>query len=459
VIASSFIGGWRTLVLALWLASTSQLAFAQDHAADTPGSTSGETTAVEENAFTSASFEVAASDVRVDLVAVRDVGEPRVRTEPGFVRVWFDDMTGWTTLDLEGDGGAIRFVRARQGAGDSSVVILRVGDGRRVPETAVHVAHTGTRVSIAIARDALPAARVSASHTSATAATPSETGEVVEPSTEIETSVDAATSLGASTGAADVLRERALEAEREASSLGLAETDRAGHLVSLLAVTALLLLALGAVRLWQSRRATKGLEPSIRIIAATRLSPKQQLVVVRALGQDHLLAIEPGRTERLISITTPTETTPEEPVLELRLSRDPGASPAASNISQALSAMPLAQAAHAATAPTLFARTLAALGLGPRPQAPPPISPLAQAAFAAMAPSAPAAAPMSLPPGAMAPQAAQAYASTAFGRELARLVESRSEAPLAPSTSMPPSSGSAVAGLVRLRAQAQAGRA
>jgi flagellar biogenesis protein FliO len=455
VIASTFIGGWRTLVLALLLTSSSALALAQDQAADTPSASSADASGVE-NAFTSASFDVAPSDVRVDLVAVRDVGEPRVRTEPGFVRVWFDDMTGWTTLDLDGDGGAIRFVRARQGAGDSSVVILRVGDGRRVPETSVHVAHTGTRVSIAIARDALPAARVSGSHAVATA-TPSEADVTME--TEIEAPLDTATSLAASSGAADLLRDRALEAEREASSLGLAETDRTGHLVSLLAVTAFLLLALGAVRLWQSRRATKGLEPSIRIIAATRLSPKQQLVVVRALGQDHLLAIEPGRTERLISITTPTETAPEEPVLELRLSRDPGASPAASNISQALSAMPLAQAAQAATAPTLFARTLAALGLGPRPQAPPPISPLAHAAFAAMAPTSMAPAPMSLPPGAMAPQAAQAYASTQFGRELARLVESRSEAPLAPSTSMPPSSGSAVAGLVRLRAQAQAGRA
>lgn len=451
----SSLGAWRTLALALWLASTSHLALAQDHAADTPGAT---TVAPEENAFTGASFEVAATEVRVDLVAVRDVGEPRVRTEPGFVRVWFDDMTGWTTLDLEGDGGAIRFVRARQGAGDSSVVIFRVGDGRRVPETAVHVAHEGTRVSIAIARDALPEARVGASRASATATTP-DTDEALAPSVQSEPAADASTSLTTSSGATDVLRERVLEAEREASTLGLAEGDRTGHLASLLAVTALLLIALGAVRFWQSRRATKGLEPSIRIIAATRLSPKQQLVVVRALGQDHLLAIEPGRTERLISITTPAETTPEEPVLELRLSRDPGATPAASNISQALSAMPLAQAAQHATAPTLFARTLAALGLGPRTHAPPPVSPLAHAAFAAMAAPgsmAPAPAPMSLPPGG---QAAQAYASTQFGRELARLVESRSEAPLSPSTSMPPSSGSAVAGLVRLRAQAQAGRA
>jgi flagellar biogenesis protein FliO len=461
VIASTFIGGWRTLVLAFFLVSSSALAVAQEQAADTPSAASGDaTSADEENAFTSASFEVTAQDVRVGLVAVRDVGEPRVRTEPGFIRVWFDQMTGWTALDLDGDGGAIRFVRARQGAGDSSVVILRVGDARRVPETAVHVSHQGARVSIAVDRAALPAARVTASAVSAT--TSAIDARQPQASSEETSALAAAATLTAPQQAHDVLRERALEAEREAqASLALVEGDRTGHLLSLLAITAVLLIALGAVRFWQGRRAAKGLEPSIRIIAATRLSPKQQLVVVRALGQDHLLAIEPGRTERLISITTPTEMPPEEqPVLELRLSREPGASPAASSVSQALSALPLAQAAQATTAPTLWARTIAALGLGPRPQAPPPISPLAQA-FAAMTPTsvAPAAGPMSLPPGAITLQAAQAYASTQFGRELARLVESRSEAPLSVASSMPPASGSAVAGLVRLRAQAQAGRA
>lgn len=451
MIVASYIGGWRTLVIALGLAASSSVALAQEGSGDrTEEATAG---SAEENAFTSASFEVGPSEVRVDLVALRDVGEPRVRTEPGFVRVWFDEMTGWTTLDLDGDGGAIRFVRARQGAGDSSVVILRVGDGRRVPEAAVHVSHEGGRVAIAISRDALPAARVSGTGASATAvASPeAESPPALEPSPP----TDAAPSLAMGH---DVLRERALEAERE-SSLQLAEGDRTGHLIPLLAITGLLLLALGAVRYWQSRRATKGLEPSIRIIAATRLSPKQQLVVVRALGQDHLLAIEPGRTERLISITTPTEPTPEEPVLELRLSREPGASTTANHVAQALSGMQLGQPAPA-TAPTLFARTLAAIGLGPRPQAP-PVSPLAQAALAAIGPAAVApAGPMSLPPGALTPQATQAYGASPFGRELARLVESRSEVPLSASTaSMPPSSGSAVAGLVRLRAQAQVGRA
>ncbi len=202
------------------------------------------------------------------------------------------------------------------------------------------------------------------------------------------------------------------------------------NLWSLLAITAVLLLALGGVRLWQARRATKGLEPSIRIVAATRLSPKQQLVVVRALGQDHLLAIEPGRTERLISITTPETTKEDEPVLELRLSRDPGAPQGPISLPAALAAPALPSiSTPAAHAPTLFGRTLAAFGLGPRPT------------------PAPVPAITSLPP-AIAP-------GTLFSRELARLVEARAETPLpGPSLASSTPPGGAVAGLVRLRAQA-----
>ena len=443
------LGSRAALVACLWLtAAIAPRARAQDHAADTPSASADEE---EENAFTAASFEITETDVRIDLSAVRAAGATRVRTEPGFVRVWFDDMTGWTALDLEGDGGAIRFVRTRQGAADSNVVIVRVGDGRRVAESDVRVAQEGTRASILVALSALPPARGLAAPAVATEAP---AAMAAEPDAAVVDEIVEPAPAAEQVSTRDALRALALaHAESdEAPALSLDDGSHGPQLGSLLAITVLLLLALGAVRLYQSRRASKGLEPSIRIIAATRLSPKQQLVVVRALGQDHLLAIEPGRTERLISIATPIESAPaEEPLLELRLSREPGPTSAAASVSQALSALPLAHngmsapqeldsfARSAAHAPTLFGRTLAAIGLGGRASTPPAIAPSPLASIA--------------PPG------AASFASTPFGRELARLVESRSETPLAQSASMQPGAGSAVAGLVRLRAQAQAGRA
>ncbi|MFO0709174.1 MAG: flagellar biosynthetic protein FliO [Sandaracinus sp.] len=436
-------------MIALGLAEASS-ARAQDQAADTPAPTSptpdaAATDTTEENAFASAVYEVGQADVRVTLTALREVGAPRVRTESGFVRVWFEDMTGWTTLDLEGDGGAIRFVRARQGAGDSSVVILRVGDHRRVPESAVHVEHTGTRVTIAIPRQELPTPRMAQAPAVAVAA-PAPSDAIAEPSDGATPTAIAAppTPEGESRSAADALRHQAsLTSSPALSSLGLPSEEHGSNVWTLLAITALLLIALGGVRLWQARRVSKGLEPSIRIIAATRLSPKQQLVVVRALGQDHLLAIEPGRTERLISITTPAEgAKDDEPLLELRLSRDPGAPQGPISLPAALAPPPLPSiSTPAAHAPTLLGRTLAALGLGARhtPATGTPMNSLPLG---------------SMPPIAHPPSAAPGQ-GTPFSRELARLVEARAETPLpsAPLASSLPAGG-AVAGLVRLRAQA-----
>ncbi len=471
--ASSYIGGWRTLVLALWLAMFASPAFAQDRAAGT-----SEGRSESRNAVTLLSFEVTPTDIRLDLEAAADVGAPRVRNEPGYVRVSFDEMTG-SSLYLPGDGRAVRYIRAREGAVDNAVIVLRIGDARDLPEQAVTVTRMGRRAAITIRRDALPPTYTTAPRSVSASAASSVAGAADEEADDAArtpapvaaeapmaeaTAADAlaAEAMAADTLAADalaadaldesemgdatapsgagattggsagLLRSRASESERGASP-GLAGGDSTGNLFSLLAITAVLLLALGTVRYWQSRRASSSLEPSIRILAAARLSSKQQLIVVRALGQDHLLSVEPGRTERLASINTPLEKSTDEVVSALRASREPGASPAG------LSSLhgPLLGPASQPSAPTFLARTLTALGVGARPQ-----------------PSSAAGSAFSSPE----PTAAQAHANTQFSRELARLVESRSEMPLA-TTSMPPSEASAVAGLVRLRAQAQAGRA
>jgi hypothetical protein len=137
--ASSYIGGWRTLVLALWLAMFAFPALAQDRAAGT-----SEGRSESRNAVTLLSFEVTPTDIRLDLEAAADVGAPRVRNEPGYVRVSFDEMTG-SSLYLPGDGRAVRYIRAREGAVDNAVIVLRIGDARDLPEQAVTVTRMGRR--------------------------------------------------------------------------------------------------------------------------------------------------------------------------------------------------------------------------------------------------------------------------------------------------------------------------
>lgn len=355
-----------------------------------------------ENAFTGGFFEVGSDDVHVVFDAARDIGEPRVRTDSGFVRVWFPDMVGWSNIDLEGDGGAVRFVRARPGADDTGVVIIRVGDLRRVPESSVGIVRAGAHVTVTIPRSVLPAAHVAAPPAPAATRVPTPEAQaeadaeadVVAPAPPIvpaplasaEDARSAADALAAQDGLTGAATQTPL------ATLGVPASEGRSSLLTLLAITVLLGGALAAVRYWQSRRPGAANAPSIRIVASTRLSPKQQLIVVRALGQDHLIAIEPGRTERLLSIASPEPTREEEIVPELRLSQ------------------PVAPSAHA---PTMFGAALAPAGAS--------------------------------------------LGGTAFGRELLRLVEAKTDAPIASSaTPMTSSPSEAVAGLVRLRARAGA---
>jgi hypothetical protein len=354
-----------------------------------------------ENAFTAADYQYDDSAVHVALEARGEVAAPRVRTEPGFVRVWFPEMIGWTNIDLVGDGGAVRFVRVRPGAGDSGVVVIRLGDVRRLPEGAVLVQREGTRVVLSIDRAMLPPIAGTLPAIPASDAVPPEEpapvhGASVEAaSTTAATEEESAPSDGPRT-AAEALAAGGADATPEsatAATLGVPTPSGLSGLPFLLGITGLLALALAAVQWLRPRLGGGAAQPNIRVVAATRLSPKQQLVVVRALGQDHLIAIEPGRTERLLSIPTPEQPAEEHAfVPELRLSR-PELAPAAGH----------------------------------------------------------------------APAHAPAAAQPSFGAELLRLVDAREKratastmgAPIAAapaSTSTPPSD--AVAGLVRLRATA-----
>lgn len=280
-----------------------------------------------ENSFARGDLQFDASAMHLALEARGDVGEPRVRTESGFVRLWFPNMVGWSSLDVDGDGNAVRFIRVRPGADDTGVVVIRLGDGRRLPVGAVGVARAGNRVVISIARSSLPAVLEAPPAPQPAAAPVVETAAAA--AAAIATTAVAETHDGEPRTAAEALaagpEEVPATETTDAPTLGLPTPEGPSTLATLLGITTMLAAALGIVQWMRARHAHGAQGPSIRVVASTRLSPKQQLVVVRALGQDHLIALEPGRTERLLSIpATEAPRTEEDLVPELRLSR-PGA--------------------------------------------------------------------------------------------------------------------------------------
>jgi len=230
------------------------------------------------------------------------VGEPRVSSEPGALRLRFADATGEADLDVPGDGGALRFARVRRGVGDATVVILRFPDGRRVPERAVHVGIDGTTVDVAIPRSRLGEPVLP------------EPAEAAAPPVEPEPAAEPAPSAEPAAAAEPLIAPaeplfiggRSAPAPLGARSEGGWASGRTGMMLLLTAVSGLAL----AVFSWLRRRSGKAAKAApIAVVASHRLSPKHQLVVVRALGQDHLLSIDGTKTERLASMPSPVPDT------------------------------------------------------------------------------------------------------------------------------------------------------
>jgi hypothetical protein len=244
--------------------------------------------------------EVSFDDERmhVRLTTSAPVGEPRVSSEPGTLRLRFSDATGEADLDVPGDGGALRFVRVRRGVGDATVVILRFPDGRRVPERAVHVEIEGTTVDVAIPRSRLGEPVLPEPAVAAT--TPVAPEPVAEPAPSPEAAAPAEPLIAPAEPL--FIGGRSAPAPLGTPTGGGWASGRTGLMLLLTLVSGLAL----ALFSWLRRRSSKNAKAApIAVVASHRLSPKHQLVVVRALGQDHLLSIDGTKTERLASMPSP----------------------------------------------------------------------------------------------------------------------------------------------------------
>lgn len=271
-----------------------------------------------ENTITRGELVYGEREVRVELDSHAPMRFPRVRTDEGFIRLWFPGMPGWTNVDMAGDGQALRFARIRPGADDTGAVIVRIGDMRRIPESAVSVDVNGTHATISISRAVLPAVAAPAAPA---AATPTESPSAPVEAPVAEAAVAAAPIAPvAEVPAAPVAEAPVAEApaaevpaappapltgrphEAASTALGTSPAANRSTTTTLLGVSLILLGVFAFVRMNKSKSGENNSRARIRVIASQRLGPKQQLVVVRALGQDHFLSVDATRTERLLSL-------------------------------------------------------------------------------------------------------------------------------------------------------------
>ncbi|HKU36540.1 MAG TPA: hypothetical protein VJR89_00295 [Polyangiales bacterium] len=86
-----------------------------------------------------------------------------------------------------------------------------------------------------------------------------------------------------------------------------------GGLTGLIVISAVLLAVYLGIRTFGKKRL--GRDPEIQVLSARRLGHRSELLLVRALGSDHLLMTSAGRVERVASAPSPSE--PSVPSLSL----------------------------------------------------------------------------------------------------------------------------------------------
>ncbi|MFK7988933.1 MAG: flagellar biosynthetic protein FliO [Sandaracinaceae bacterium] len=265
-------------------------------------------TAMADNHLTDADIRLGDDVWELRIEAEQNLGEPRIRTMPGYARVWFPHM-GTSHIDRDGDGRAVRFVRVRAGYEDTAVAIIRFGDMRRLPEGALSVVRSGTVARIRIARSALPAPVAAPA-----IAPPEDIAEDLSAAEELPTEDTAATSEAPGEVTETAPAEATSPEPAEAAPIALTRSTQAAPLPSgdgpstilvLLGLTLLLGgLYLGIRAFGKHRNQRKS---HIEVVAQKRIGARQQLLVVRALGEDHLIAVQGGRTERLASMPAPED--------------------------------------------------------------------------------------------------------------------------------------------------------
>jgi len=231
----------------------------------------------------------------VRVVGVR--GAPRVRTNRGLIRAWFPEVDGHPRIDQSGDGHVVEALRVRPGAMDTGLLQIHLGDRRRLEQDDVEVVREDGAVVIRVDRLLLPA-------------TPEEEAPEEESAPPPPEDVEEEAEATAEAPAADEETTEVVEAATPAPAMSLstsalqdATREDSPLPYGALMLLAALLLGLHFLMRWIAKKRKITLEePELDVVASKRIGPRQSLIVVRALGEEHLLLMQGKQTQHIASV-------------------------------------------------------------------------------------------------------------------------------------------------------------
>lgn len=259
------------------------------------------------NMVLGAKVELSETDAVIAIETTDRVGEPELKLEKGRVRIWLPNMRKHPRLDVPGAEAGFDAVKIRPGASGLVLIDLRLPNRHLVPREAIRFEAHDHGMRILIGKSALP---IPGAKAEPTVAAPLPIPTATDPANELANE-PAKEPVPAPTADAPSNAVFPLRAEAEPVALG-APDDSSGTMGMLLLLSVLLGSVYALVRYVQARRGLTVPKSDIHVVSVRRLGPKHQLVLVRALGEEHLLSVTPAGTQRLRSSSTASDGAEED---------------------------------------------------------------------------------------------------------------------------------------------------
>jgi flagellar biogenesis protein FliO len=240
------------------------------------------------------------ADVVFTVRADKPLDMPSVRTSEGQVRVRFPDVDAPQSIQVAGDGAAIKLVDVRGGSHDSVMMRLDLGGNTKLSPEQVRVENRKHTMVLRIARDALPPLReprvVEPKQLPATTEEPKSAPLALPAPKEAPAAQPSETKQAPAPLALTSKKVEAAKTDKKLDTM-MAGPSANSPMPMLIGISAILALAYAVMRMLMTKK--KGAEKTrapIDIVAQKRIGPRHQLVIVRAFGKEHLLSIQGGNT-------------------------------------------------------------------------------------------------------------------------------------------------------------------
>lgn len=248
---------------------------------------------------------------KIELLAKEPIGEPWLRLDRGGVRIWFPDMEDISRFDHNDDTHAIQTVRLRYGSDNTALLKLDFSDHRSLRKDDIEIVRNGERAVIKVYTAHRPAPQ------------PQGLAALAAPASSAQASPMPVLTAGQAPAQPVAPSYRRPFAPKNPLPLPIGpapsqkpQPQPALHfstpprgLASSAGALLLASLGLGAIygfiHFGNRRQLLQRQGLQIDVVSSKRIGHRQQLLVVRALGQDHLLSLNGGRIERLGSAPSP----------------------------------------------------------------------------------------------------------------------------------------------------------